>query len=155
MTDRGDIYCEQAYAQGKMLDNSSWDLPRHITPSDIDMVFDDARLGRLLFVELSSCCITWDTVSIGQRKLYSQLVANGCNKVFAVLAKHDVPTTSRINTRNDITHFQVMYFAALFGHATSQVYPGGIWPRFVDEFYAGKRFTFPAPDPTNRQQTHN
>lgn len=140
---RGSIYCEQAYAQGKMLDNSKWKLPRNITPSDIDIVFDDTQHGRVLFVELTSSHTTWNTVSTGQRLLYSGLVIRGCNRVFASLAKHTVPINLQIDTRNDITHFQVMYYASLLGWATSQVYTGDLWPEFVDAFYEGKAFTFP------------
>ena len=138
----GAIICEQAYAQGKMLDNSKWQLPRGITPSDIDMVFDDRRYGRILFVELSRLHLTWNTVPVGQRKLHAGLVSAGYNKVFSCLAKHNVPPQLQIDTRNHIEHFQIMYFAALLGFATSKVFTGDLWPLFVDEFYAGKRFGF-------------
>ena len=145
---RGKIYCEQAYAQGKMLDNSSWELPRMITPSDIDLVFDDGQMGRIIFVELSSSETHWNLLSVGQRRLYSRLVAKGHGKVFAALCKHSVPQDQQINTRNDIDTFQVMYFGSLLGYATSPLYQGTLWANFVTKFYEGVIFTF--PEPTHR-----
>ena len=139
----GKIVCEEAYAQGKMLNHESWLLPRGITPSDIDAVFDDGLHGRTLFVELTKSTSTWSAVSAGQRRLYWAIVARGHGNAIASLCLHAVPSHLEIDTRNDIVKFQVMYFASLFGCATSPVYEGKLWPRFVDDFYNGKQFSFP------------
>lgn len=139
----GKIACELAYAQGKMLDHSQWNLPRGITPSDIDVVFEDALHGRVLLVELSRNFAHWTSLSKGQQLLYSRLVCLGTGRIFAALCQHGVPMEEQIDTRNAITRFQVMYFGALLGWATSPVYEGELWPRFVDEFFRGQHFTFP------------
>lgn len=137
---RGSIRTHAAYAQGKMLDHSRWSgvLPRLITPSDIDIVFDDARNCRVCFCELSRSSSTWIGISTGQRRLYSRLVASGHGKVFAVLLKHCTPVSNDIDTYSGVESFQVMRFAALLGTATSDVLPGSEWPTWVSKFYDGQ-----------------
>jgi hypothetical protein len=101
-TPKGSIIVEQAYAQAKMLDHSSWRLGGGRAMSDIDAVLDHG--GHVLFVELSRAVgpITWADISGGQRWLYSS-IAKLSPKVACVLARHDVASAERqIDTRNDI-----------------------------------------------------
>jgi hypothetical protein len=142
---RGKVSCELAYAQGKMLDHSGWIglLPRGSSPSDIDLIFDDRKHGRVLFVELSSTVHQWNLLQKAQREIHERLVAGGFGKILSVVCKHSVPHDRQIDTHADIQRFQIMYFGALLGWATSPVMSGEWWPSFVAEFFAGKRFSFP------------
>ena len=129
----GEIYSELAYAQGKMLDASGWSgfLPRRITPSDVDHVFDD--WGAMLFAEFSSQHKKWSELDDGQVWMYQNLV-KGSNNAIAALCKHSVPTTRQINTKNDVDSFHVM--SAVNGMIkTSCVYDGARWPGFVLSWY--------------------
>ncbi len=125
---RGSVFAEEAYAQGKMLDHSSWQrprdgdrpLPRSITPSDADMtvgeglfssipaVFDNR--GNILFCELSSHAREWKEIQPGQLRLYEGLLRG--NPHCAVLCRHSVrPERKRkIDTRYDIESFHVRIF---------------------------------------------
>lgn len=105
--ERGAIRCEQAYAQGKMLNNSAWRkvLPRNITPSDFDMVFDNA--GDIIFGELSSSTFDWCELETGQRLAYWDAIRGSRN--LAVLCKHSISSRYQINTYTDIEAFSVMY----------------------------------------------
>lgn len=131
-TKRGQIYHERNYLRSKLLDHSDWAamLPRRITPSDIDFVFDDD--GRILLSELSSSISTWSGIKAGQRRLYESMVKAGKGDIYAVLAHHaDVET---INTTKHIRSFQVMYLDN--GHITfTGVRPGNEWVPFVMAFY--------------------
>lgn len=134
---RGAVYKEDAYAQGKMLDHSSWShgpfpLPRGITPSDIDMVCDNA--GRILLVEISSSKRDWRELDRGQRLAYINAISG--TRHIAVLCSHNVPKTRMINTRLDIETFQAIFFVGdnlLCSdlHADNQD-----WQQFVLDFYA-------------------
>ena len=142
MNTRGSIRSEEAYALGKMLDNSSWwtdepKLPRKITPSDMDLpqiplVFDNN--GQILLCELSMVRTQWQEMSSGQRWIFES-VLNHANH-FAVLCSHNVKPEMgrRINTRYDIQSFQVMLWD--FGIIHSKVVNGnGEWQNFVLQFY--------------------
>lgn len=128
---RGAILVETAYAQGKMLDCSGWgDLPRGITPSDVDLVFDNA--GRILFCELSTQCDKWEDLKRGQRMLYEELVVDA--RHCAVLLRHSTPTDEQINTKTGIDVFQPMVVAdgAHFYRGPLQ---GDKWPGFVKKWF--------------------
>lgn len=133
----GDIFCEEAYALGKMLDHSSWAigekvLPRGITPSDFDLVFDNN--GCVLFCELSSGASEWGEVSTGQCLTYKAAIRKGVH--CAVLCTHDVKVEygRKIDTREDIISFQVMTFG--WGSFwVSRVVEGSAWPNFVFAWY--------------------
>jgi len=88
-----------------MLDHSGWYgvLPRGITPSDIDFVFD--ANGRLLLGELKSKVANWDNVPAGQRRLYQAFAMLGC---VCVVARHETPEGKQIDTLRDVVAFQVM-----------------------------------------------
>lgn len=109
MANRGAIYCEEAYAQGKMLDNSEWRniLPRNITPSDIDIVFDNA--GSFIYGELSSQSRHWNEIATGQRLMYWNAIRG--TQHLAILCKHSVPRMRQIDTVRDIEDCCVMYDA--------------------------------------------
>lgn len=135
----GSILLEESYAQGKMLDSSSWFglLPRDITPSDIDHIFDNN--GRMIFVEFSKdwkkqC---WKEVPAGQRRIYQSLIMQGQGKHIAALCFHSVPRQQQINTRTDIKHFQLMYFDPAYPNIRhSQLLPGVDWEPFVKQWFA-------------------
>lgn len=108
---RGSILQSEAYALGKMLDHSSWGrgewvLPRGITPSDIDAVFDNN--GSILFVELSSEATDWSALSKGQRMAYESAIRGTSH--CAVLCKHGMTVHHEvpIDTRYAISGFQPM-----------------------------------------------
>ena len=104
----GSIHSEHAYALGKMLDHSGWhgQLVRGITPSDVDMLFDNN--GMIIVCELSSWARDWHELKRGQRWVYEAFIKD--RPFFAVLCKHSVkPQTGRqINTQSDIECFHVM-----------------------------------------------
>ena len=128
----GAIYNEQAYAQGKMLDHSGWHgkLPRGVTPSDIDAVWDNN--GDFIFAELSSSKSTWNDLSRGQVLAYSNLIQHTID--VAVLFTHSVPRDRLINTYSDCASFQVMWDDS--GICLSKVFEGERWQRFVRAWFA-------------------
>lgn len=127
----GQIRTEDAYAQGKMLDHSSWQdepaLTRGITPSDIDVVFDNN--GRCIFCEISSQHSEWLMIAVGQRRLYESILApSHCS----VLCFHQVPWQTQINTRRDIIRFQILTSPPWGRVLVSPVYEGNNrWQNFV------------------------
>lgn len=123
---RGDVFCEAAYAQSKMLCNSSWSLPRLITPSDIDLVFDNR--GEMMLCELSRHHQWWSQLNKGQRVLYEELARKGC---LCVLLNHSVPPTRQIDTRNNINTFA---FCLMDGRdlVASPPQPGHQWPGLIE-----------------------
>jgi hypothetical protein len=126
---RGEIIVEQAYAQGKMLDHSSWRLPRNITPSDTDFVLDIG--GCVLFAEFSSQHQEWVDLQNGQRWAYESQVRHGPH--IAALCFHCVRPDRAINTTNDVVSFQVMvHYRGSF--LTSECFDGQRWERFVKAF---------------------
>lgn len=102
--------CEQAYAQGKMLDSSGWNglLARGITPSDIDWFVESS--GCYLFAEFSRDCVDIDCLSRGQQLAYTRLSRRPNGDAVAV-CKHSVPTTRAIDTKLDVEACTV-YFAS-------------------------------------------
>lgn len=141
MSERGRIRNSEAYARGKMLDHSGWQkgdnkLPRNITPSDIDMVFDNS--GDVLFCEVSSSRVEWKDLDIGQRKTYQNSIRGTDN--FAVLCTHAVPLDAgrQINSRQDIQQFQVMVFDPKHRNpfVTTEVFVGNDrWQKFVSVWF--------------------
>ncbi len=106
--EKGGIYAPEAYARGKMLDHSSWNLPRG-SPSDIDMFIDNS--GRILLVELDSEYPEWRNISKGQQIGYSNMVKAGKGDIFAVCAQHKIPEPGvKINTVSDVMAWQLMYY---------------------------------------------
>ncbi len=110
MRKTGKILIESAYAQGKMLDHTGWQgqLPRGITPSDVDMRFSFHHSRRSIEVELKFNCASWDHVSYGQLLAYKDEVEAHAGKKVAIIASHSVPPDRQIDSFRDITAFQVM-----------------------------------------------
>lgn len=136
MLARGEIYCAEAYAQGKMINHSAWlneepRLPRRITPSDIDSMggchamFDNG--GKIIHVEFSRGLQKWDQGSRGQLMAYKGLV--NFSPHCSALCKHSVDTDRQICSRHDVKSFQVMVWD--FGIVTTPIYQGSEWERFV------------------------
>lgn len=135
MNGRGSIYAEAAYAQGKMLDHSSWNsiLPRLITPSDIDMAIDNR--GEILFIEVSSSTPNWYEIPKGQRRLYESLLRNSTGNQAAALVRHSVPKDRQINTRTDIDEFSIMANVSPRTPKTSDIFHGNErWQEFVTKW---------------------
>jgi len=95
----GAIICRERYAQGKMLDHSSWNLSRGVSPSDIDMVVES--YGCFLWAELTRNGCDWNGLKTGQRILYESLARIPGNHIVC-LARHSVPASRDINTFHDI-----------------------------------------------------
>lgn len=141
MADRGGIQNVEAYARGKMLDHSGWQkeekLPRNVTPSDIDVVFDNNSW--MLFCEISSKHAAWDDLkkeSMGQFLLYRNLIFQTTN--CAVLCKHSVRLDALrpIDTKKDITAFQVMLYSPGCGVVQTRVFKNnGWWQQLVHRWY--------------------
>lgn len=106
----GRIMCEQAYAQGKMLDSSAWNglLARGITPSDIDWFVESS--GCYLFAEFSRDCVELECLPRGQELAYMRL-ARRPNGDAVAICKHSVPTSRAICTKTDVEACTV-YFAS-------------------------------------------
>lgn len=135
---RGEIYSLEAYARGKVLEHSEWAgvLPRKITPSDIDMVFDNN--GKFLFCELNSQFADFESLDVGQYRLYRNLVLMGQGNVTAALLHHATPEPGvKIRTMSDVLSFQLMRFRE-DRVAVSKVYEGALWRKYVEKFF-GKR----------------
>lgn len=134
---RGAIFSERAYALGKMLDHSAWlrddpKLPRLITPSDLDIAFDNA--GSIIFVELSSSLSEWRLLQRGQRMLYQSAIENTAH--LAALCVHDVDVAEQrpICSRNDITRFQLMLWD--YGFVYSKQFRGNkAWQETVRKWF--------------------
>ena len=129
---RGSIFVEEAYALGKMLDHSTWQLPRCITPSDVDMGFDNN--GAVLFCEMSSSCSSWAEVKRGQRLFYQNSIRERAH--CAALCKHSVDITDnrRINSQLDVESFDLM----LWDHGPvccGVIVGNNLWQRFVQHWY--------------------
>lgn len=133
----GQILSEQAYAQGKMLDHSGWFgvLPRGITPSDIDMVFDGKR--STLFCELKQIDLlhfTHETLAEGQRRLLFGLVGRGRGNAEVALCSHRVPSTDIINTATDVWVAQVIQYRQR-GGLDLNFKPHCLLRDYVEKFY--------------------
>ena len=132
----GAIHSLEAYAQGKMLDHSGWYgiLPRGITPSDIDTVFDNK--GDILFCELSRHHPIWSDLSRGQLMLYFNAIGP-VSKHFAVLLKHSVDGR-QIDTMKDVDSFHVMIRKGqdiLFWPDREQTASGDRWRKFAPSWF--------------------
>lgn len=141
----GRILCEQAYAQGKMLDSSGWQgLPRGITPSDIDLTFDNE--GRILFTEFARHHTEWSELNKGQQILYRNIVSGSNGMFMAALAKHSVDAERAIKTSEDVESFQPMFLAGCeaFGKTVyvSKVWAGDMWKSFVRKWFEDPGYVY-------------
>jgi hypothetical protein len=145
MKKRGKIYDLVAYAQGKLVDCSGWAdrekygqdvLPRKITPSDIDVVFNPGTFmfdnaGHVLLAELSTQTNIWSKTSYGQYLSAQSLVKAGQGKIASVLAYHQTPKEQLIDLRESVESFSLMYFVSPT-YACTDVHKGNErWQKFV------------------------
>lgn len=138
MFKRGGVYNEARYRQG--YDHTAWAsiLPRRITPSDIDVVFDNMMHQRSLFCEFSAECVLWKQKKLGQRLSYQQQVMGSQYKHCAVLCNHEVPPERAIRSLDDVLSFHVMKRSGskvVFLPDENRAYGGELWRSFVQSFY--------------------
>lgn len=141
----GGVLSEKAYAQGKMLNHSGWNnvLPRGITPSDVDMFFDNA--GSILYCEISKHHRDWcelDEKAYGQSLGYKNIIEG--TKNLAVLCRHDVDRDRQINTLTDISSFHVRAFDFAKNKIieTSVVFDNKWWQAFVLSWFKDSSATY-------------
>lgn len=98
----GGIRSPEAYAQGKMLDHSSWygELARGITPSDIDAVVES--YGQFIFMEFSRECESLADLKKGQRMMLRALSRLPGNHCVAVVRHAVFSHSKQINTATDV-----------------------------------------------------
>lgn len=124
---RGSIHSPEAYAQGKMLDHSRWagELPRNITPSDVDMVIESG--GYTMYCELSSQYNNWPFLALGQRKMYESFVRFNPNRSICVLLYHRTPLDKQVDTFGGIESASIMVGCnqkeLLFGSSKAYQWP--------------------------------
>ncbi len=152
MTKRGEIYDIVAYAQGKLVDCSGWAdrgkygnavLPRKITPSDIDVIFNPGTFmfdnaGNVLLAELSTQTDIWSKLaktSFGQYLSAQSLVKAGRGKIASVLAFHKTPKKELIDLREAIESFSVMYYTDPTYACTKPFAGNEAWQRFVLKWF--------------------
>lgn len=125
----GAIMCVEAYAQGKMLDHSSWNLARGITPSDIDFFVESS--GCFLWAEFSRESVDIHSLSRGQELAYTRL-ARRPNADAVAVCRHSVPTSRQIDTVRDVEECTV-YFA---GGSKSVLLCNDQWQQLVTKWAA-------------------
>lgn len=135
---RGAIRHRERYSQG--YDHSEWGriLPRKITPSDVDVVFDNMLNARQMFCEFTSSFRLWSQKPRGQRLLYQQLLSTSNYQNASVLCYHEVEPSRNIRTAEDVISFHVMRKVngrvCLFPEE-NRPYRGENWIEFVKSFY--------------------
>lgn len=136
--ERGAVYNEARYRQG--YDHSEWNefLPRRITPSDIDVVFDNAMHQRAMFCDYSAQAAIWSEKSRGQQLLYQSLLLGSEYRHVAVLCSHSVPPGKPIRSLTDVDTFHVMRRGKVgveFFPDARRPYGRELWRSFVASFY--------------------
>lgn len=131
----GKIHNLELYAKAKLLDFSGWKgkLPRNITPSDIDMVFDTGK--KLLFCELKSWKCGWGDLSIGQRILYDHMLQTSRGKMMVAICYHSLPEGRQIDTTTDILEFQFAFRNNCNVLRVSEWIPGAAFVPFVQYLF--------------------
>lgn len=120
-----------------MLNHSAWAslLPRNITPSDVDMTFDNH--GDMLLCEISSQHTLWTQIKAGQLINYFSLIAP-VSKHFAVLVSHNVKGR-QIDTVADIESFHIMIRkdkVMLFWPGVDRAAGASQWVKFVQWWFS-------------------
>jgi hypothetical protein len=136
----GAIQNPERYKQ--LYDHSDWYgvLPNRITPSDIDVVFDNKLNARILFCDFTSAFTLWKQKKPGQKILYEQLLRTNNYANACVLCYHEVPVDAEINTLTDVKSFHVMRITnrdgcIRFFPNEHEAYSGDLWSGFVKSFY--------------------
>ena len=125
----GEIYHEQAYAQGKMIESANWGrMTRGITPSDVDLVWDNR--GYILFCEFTRREFPHSSMKKGQFLLYQALVKNCPDKHVFALCKHNAPLDRKICSKRDVKQFELMTYKN--GHEEWKTFEGDMWPVAVE-----------------------
>ena len=135
---RGSVRHAARYKQG--YDHSGWAsvLPRKITPSDIDVVFDNLLNGRQLFCEFTSREALWTEKAHGQRVMYQQVLRTTNYSSASVLCFHSVPSNMPIDSLKDVNSFHVMRCVdgkIIYMPGDQRTFDGSLWPDFVLSFY--------------------
>ncbi len=138
MERRGEVKHRARFAQ--QIEHNGWCdiLPRNITPSDIDVVFDNMMLARMLFCEFSSAVSIWGGKPVGQRYAYQQLLKTNNYQNGCVLCRHDVPVGQNVNSLRDVVSFHLMRAnrgLVYFLPSETEPFHGSIWVDFVKSFY--------------------
>lgn len=138
MKQRGVVKHRARFAQ--QVEHDGWCdvLPRNITPSDIDVVFDNMLRSRTLFCEFSSAVSLWSGKENGQRYLYQQLLKTNNYQNGCVLCHHNIPVGKNVNSLRDVVSFQVMRAdkgVVYFMPSESKSFQGTLWIEFVKSFY--------------------
>lgn len=137
---RGQVRHMGAYTQAKLLVSDTWDLPAFITPSDIDLVFDNR--GHFLACEFARHESSWHELKRGQREVYEALAKKGC---LTALCKHSVPIPEippmrLINTRDDVETVEFMWWDALEGKMKFHRGDNRYWVDAIEkDFYADRK----------------
>lgn len=131
----GTLYCPEAFARGKMMQSDKWAgyLPRGITPSDIDLYFDND--GQLLICEINTHTCRWADLPAGQRRGYESFVKRGLLAVCCQVRLPEPP--QNICTFSDVIRFQFMRLELGYIQP-SKIFDGSKWPSFVRCWFAGK-----------------
>ena len=138
MERRGEVRYPERFAQ--QVEHAGWNgvLPRKITPSDIDVVFDNMLMARTLFCEFSSAVSLWGCKPSGQRYLYQQLLKTNNYRNGSVLCYHKTPVEKNVNSFADVISFHVMRANSgviYFMPSEAESFPGTLWVDFVKSFY--------------------
>jgi hypothetical protein len=138
MERRGEVRHPARFAQQVV--HAGWNgvLPRKITPSDIDVVFDNKLLARTLFCEFSCVAALWRDKEYGQQCLYQQLLKTNNYRNGSVLCYHRIPVEKNVNSFTDVISFHVMRANRGFVYflpSETETFPGTIWVDFVKSFY--------------------
>jgi hypothetical protein len=106
----GTIYNREKYIKSKTFDHSGWAgyIPRGATPSDVDIVWDDN--GKFLFGESKFGKFSWEDLSIGQRRLYKNLLfaLKYPERSAILLMNYSYNVDKDINTLDDCESFHVV-----------------------------------------------
>jgi hypothetical protein len=133
----GSILQPEAYAQSKMLEHGSWypQLPRGITPSDIDVWYADGAWF-LLCENKRIRELPWTKLPKGQRMAYEDLVGATRGQALAVLWCHNVPVDEPVDSMLDCESFIVLSSAGGRPPRFTARLAGSMWPGFVALWYA-------------------
>lgn len=138
MERRGEVQYRERFEQ--QVEHNGWCdiLPNKITPSDIDVAFDNMARARHLFCEFSSVASLWSEKKWGQQLLYMQLLRTNNYANASVLCKHHVPIGQSVKSLNDVDSFQVMRAKnglIYYMPSKEETFPGTLWVDFVKSFY--------------------
>lgn len=141
---RNDAFIDQA------IDHTAWGgvFRPGMVPSDVDAVFhvryvlDSA--GRILMADFKHGLWDWGNMSRGQWTMYRSFVAAGRGDIVAAICSHQSPAARRIDSRRDVTQFNVCWNAGSQVAMWHKPRPGRVWEEFVRDWYNGPPRPFAA-----------